>query len=118
MTSYKFRTNDPDRISLNAATSGVGKAIAFNDCRQVDWEIEGQGVITAGKVAIGSAHVPDYAGKWNELDLVDVSVLSGGGIIGGSSPMPPGGFVRGEIPITDPITGGGTITVRFNGLQN
>jgi hypothetical protein len=116
MTAYKFSPADSASISLNAATTGTGKAIAFNDCRQVNWLIEGQGTISGGTVVIESAHAYDYTGTWNELDTVDATTLSGGKLYGNTFPMPPGGFVRARI--SSDIQGGGAITARLNGLQN
>jgi hypothetical protein len=114
MTSYKFSPASSASISLNAATTGTGTAIAFNDCRQINWLIEGAGTIGAGTVVIESAHSQDYSGTWNELDSVDAITLSGGKLYGNTFPHVPGGFVR--IRISSNITGGGTITGRLNGL--
>jgi len=114
MTTYKFTPSDPASISLNAATTGTGTAIAFNDCRQVNWIVTGAGTISGGTVVIESSYDPTYVGVWNQLDSIDASTLSGGAAIGNTYPMPPGGFCRARI--SDPITGGGTIAVRLNGL--
>lgn len=115
MTSYKFSPGDEASISLNAVTTGTGRAIAFNDCRQVNWLVEGGGTIGAGTVVIESAHAQDYSGTWNELDSVDASTLSGGKLYGNTFPHVPGGFVRARIGSN--ITGGGSVTVRLNGLM-
>ena len=115
MTSYKFQPNSPASISLNAATAvAAGSAIAFNDCRQVNWLVEGAGTISSGTVIIESAHASDYSGTWNELDSVDASTLSGGKLYGNTFPHVPGGFVRARVSVE--IAGGGNITVRLNGL--
>jgi hypothetical protein len=116
MTSYKFSPGDSASISLDAATSGTGRAIAFNDCRQTNWLVEGIGTISSGTVIIESAHAQDYSGTWNELDNVDASTLSGGKLYGNTFPHVPGGFVRGRIPGGATIAGGGQITIRLNGL--
>ena len=115
MTTYKFSPGDSASISLNAATTGTGTAIPFNDSRQVNWLVEGAGTIGGGTVVIESAHAHAYAGTWNELDSVDASTLTGGALYGNTFPHVPGGFVRARI--SSNITGGGTITVRLNGLR-
>jgi hypothetical protein len=115
MTSYKFSPGDSASISLNLATTGTGIAIAFNDSRQVNWLVEGAGTIGSGTVVIESAHANDYSGTWNELDTVDASTLSGGKLYGNTFPHVPGGFVRARI--SSNIVGGGTVTVRLNGLM-
>lgn len=116
MSFYKFRPSDSASITLEDATTGTGRAIAFNDCRQVNWLVEGDGTISAGTVVIESAHASDYAGTWNELDSIDASTLTGGKLYGNTFPHVPGGFVRARI--SSDITGGGNVTVRLNGLQN
>ncbi len=115
MTTYKFSPGDSASISLNAVTTGTGTAIAFNDGRQVNWLVEGAGTIGAGTVVIESAHAHAYAGTWNELDSVDASTLTGGALYGNTFPHVPGGFVRARI--SSNITGGGSVTVRLNGLR-
>jgi hypothetical protein len=115
MTSYKFSPGDFASISLNAVTTGTGKAIPFNDCRQTNWLIQGEGTISAGTVVIESAHAFDYSGTWNELDVVDATTLTGGKLSGNTFPHVPGGFVRARIG--DDIEGGGTITAYLNGLR-
>lgn len=115
MTSYKFTPGDGASISLSAATTGTGKAIPFNDSRQVNWLVEGTGTISVGTVVIESAHAHDYAGTWKELDRIDASTLTGGALDGNTFPMIPGGFARGRI--VDNIEGGGNVTVRLNGLR-
>ena len=115
MTGYKFPPNSPASKSLDAVTAvAAGAAIAFNDSRQVNWLVEGSGTITSGTVVIESAHAADYSGTWNELDVIDASTLSGGKLYGNTFPHVPGGFVRARVSVQ--IDGGGTITVRLNGL--
>jgi hypothetical protein len=114
-TYYKFTPGSEAELSLNAATAvGAGKSKAFNDCRQTNWLVEGSGTISSGTVVIESAHAHDYAGTWNEIDSVDASTLSGNKLYGNTFPHVPGGFVRGRISAE--IQGGGSITVRLNGL--
>lgn len=115
MTYYKFSPGSDASISLDEVASGTGSAKAFNDCRQVNWLVEGDGTINGGTVIIESAHSLDYAGVWNELDVINAVDLTNGKLYGNTYPMPPGGFVRARIG--GPITGGGSITVRLNGLQ-
>lgn len=115
MTYYKFSPSGPASISLNEATAeAAGVALPFNDCRQVNWLCEGEGVIDGGVVIIESAHASDYSGTWNELDSIEAVTLTGGELYGDTYPMPPGAFVRGRI--AEEITGGGSVTVRINGL--
>jgi len=114
MTTYKFSPTDSASISLSGATTGTGSVKAFNDCRQVNWMVRGEGTIDGGTVVIESAHAQDYAGTWNQLDEIDATTLTGGALSGNTYPMPPGGFLRGRI--SSNITGGGSISVYLNGL--
>lgn len=114
MTYFKFTPGSDAEVSLEDATTGTGRALAFNDCRQVNWIIVSEGTISAGTVVIESAHAQDYAGVWNELDSLDATTLDGGKAYGNTYPMPPGGFVRARI--SSNITGGGSISARLNGL--
>jgi hypothetical protein len=114
MTYFKFTPGSDAEVSLEDSTTGTGRPIAFNDCRQVNWLIIGAGTISGGAVVIESAHAQDYSGTWNELDNLDATTLSGGKLYGNTFPMPPGAFVR--IRISSDITGGGTIEGRVNGL--
>ncbi len=114
MTTYKFSPSDAASVSLSAATSGTGTVKAFNDCRQVNWIVEGSGTIDGGVVKIECAASVDYSGTWHELDSIDAADLTGGKAYGNTFPMPPGGFLR--IRISSAITGGGNITGRLNGL--
>ncbi len=114
MVGYKYSPNSGADISLDAVTTGTGSVKALNDCRQCNWMFIGAGTITGGTVVVESATAIDYAGTWNELDTLTASDLSGGKATGGTYPMPPGGFVRGRV--SSNITGGGTITVKINGL--
>lgn len=88
----------------------------MQDCRQVTWTVKGVGTVTGGVVKIESADAQDYSGTWNELDSLDFSSSAltdseyqstyPGGI---------GGFFRARV--SSNVTGGGTITVSFNGLK-
>lgn len=114
MTTYKFSPGDSASISLNGVTTGTGSVKAFNDSRQVNWLVEGSGTIDGGTVIIESAHAQDYSGTWNELDSINAVDLTGNKLYGNTFPHVPGGFVRARIGSN--ITGGGTISVRLNGL--
>lgn len=114
MTTYKFSPTDSASVSLSGVTSGTGTVKAFNDCRQVNWIVEGAGTIDGGVVKIECAASQDYSGAWHELDSIDAATLTGGAAYGNTFPMVPGGFVRGRI--SSNITGGGNITVKLNGL--
>ena len=100
--------------SIDAATAiSNGTVKAMNTCRQVGWDIISAGTITDGTVKIESASTADYSGTWFELDTLEVVDLDGGDAYHGTYPGPLA-FVRGRIH--DTVTGGGTITVRINGL--
>lgn len=66
--------------SLNAATTGTGRAISFHDCRQVTWQtiyVAGAEP-TTGTVIIEQAPSADYAGTWNELaEIILTAVVTG-----------------------------------------
>lgn len=111
MAESKFLPNKVK--SLDAATSGTGTAIAFNDCRQVNWYTTTSGTISGGTIII--EHSPDasYAGTWTQLDSIAATDADTGA--GGYGTYPgPIGFLRARI--SSNITGGGTVTVYLNGL--
>lgn len=114
MVGYKYTPGSDAELSLDTVTTGTGSVKALNDCRQCNWLFVGAGTISGGTVKIESAAAPDYAGTWNELDSLTAADLTGGAASGGTYPMPPGGFVRARV--SSNITGGGTVTVRINGL--
>jgi|SRR5262245_1631421 len=114
--SFFSETDDTGGLSLNAATTGTGTAINFYDCRQVNWWVEGAGTISGGALVIESARRSTYSGTWHEIDAITASDLTGGKGYGGTFPFVPGGYLRARI--TSNITGGGTVTVYLNGLQN
>ncbi|HEU0179431.1 MAG TPA: hypothetical protein VFV58_34805 [Blastocatellia bacterium] len=111
---YAFRPNDLTvGKSLDAATTGTGQAIAFNDCRSINWVIQGNGAVGAGAVVIESSNDPNYAGVWMQV-VAPVTVVANAQV-GGKADFPPGGFVRARVTTT--VTGG-TVTVWLNGLKN
>lgn len=114
MIGYKFKPDDSQAESLAAATTGTGRALAFHECRQITWTVEGAGTISGGTVVIETADQIGYAGTWAELDSITASTLSGGASYVNTFPTSGSGFVRGRI--SSDITGGGDVTVRLNGL--
>lgn len=114
MLGTKYIPGSTDELSLNAVTTGTGTEHPMNDCRQVGWDVVGAGTISGGTVKIESAPTSSYSGTWNELDSVDASTLTGGAVYHGTYPGPLS-FVRARV--SSNITGGGSITVRFNGLM-
>lgn len=70
----------PGEASLSNATSGTGKAIALNDCRQVSWKVTytSGSAPTAGTVVIEQYTDPSFAGTWNQLDSISCANLSAG----------------------------------------
>lgn len=113
-TSSKFAPSSDDALSLNAATTGIGTVKPLNDCRQIVWDVEGAGTIAGGTLKIESnANSPSYSGTWNELDSIDLTTLSGGKAYHNTYPGMLA-FVRARLSIN--VTGGGSVTVRINGL--
>lgn len=108
---YKFKPADPEGASLSAATTGTGRAIPMQECRQIIWTVEGTGTVTGGTVKIETADSKDYAGTWYELDSLSPTSDAA---LAGTYPAASSGFVRARI--SSNITGGGTVTVRINGL--
>ena len=45
---YKFKPGDPEGASLLAVTTGTGKAIPMQECRQIIWTVEGNGTVSGG----------------------------------------------------------------------
>lgn len=114
MVGAKFSpANNADSRSLNAATTGTGTVIAFNDCRQVSWHAVTSGTISGGTIIIEHAPTADYAGTWNELDSISATAADAGSAGFGTYPGPIL-FVRARI--SSNITGGGNVTVYLNGL--
>jgi hypothetical protein len=113
MQGTKYIPGSEAELSLDAVTTGTGTEHPFNDCRQVGWDVLGDGAIADGEVTIESAPYSGYAGTWNQLDVIDATTLTGGAAYHGTYPGPLA-FVRGRV--SDNITGGGDVTVRLNGL--
>lgn len=105
--------NDPAAITLNGATTGTGKALPMNICRQIGWFTERTGTLTAGVYVIEWADSIDYAGTWREIAEINATDVETGDDGAGEYPGPKG-FVRARV--TTPIVGG-TITVYLNGLR-
>lgn len=104
----------PGVASLSAVTTGTGTAIAFNSCKQVSWFTTYSGTTSGGEITIEHAPTIDYAGTWQPLDVISAADLSTGAAGSGTYPGVLS-FVRARI--TSSITGGGTVTVYLNGLQ-
>lgn len=118
MLGKKFLPGSTDEISLSTSTSGTGTAIPLNDCRQTEWNTEYSGTITGGTIIVECASTPTFAGTWKQLDsFLAVDVVAGTAGMG-TFPGSPGGFTRFRVDSGSPITGGGTITGRVNGLLN
>ena len=115
-TGMKFNPTATDNISLNGVTTGTGTPIAMQDCRQISWTVKGVGIVTGGTVKIECADTQDYSGAWMELDSLDLSspVLTDS-LYQSTYPGSVGGFFRGRV--SSDVTGGGTVTVSFNGLK-
>lgn len=114
MVGNKFNNStDASSKSLDAATTGTGTAIPFQDCRQVGWFVTTSGMISGGTIIIEHAPTSNYAGTWYQLDSIAATDADTGA--GGLGTFPgPLQFVRARI--SSNITGGGNVTVRLNGL--
>jgi len=104
--------------SLIAATSGVGIAIPFHNCKQISWDTKPSTTGLTGTIVIEANTDPTATNGWFNLDTINAANLGGSGATGateGSGTTPPlGGFwVRANI--TTPIVGG-NVTVYLNGL--
>ncbi len=113
MIGKKYVPDSAANASLSAVTTGTGKAVAVNDCRQVEWFVTyvSGSAPTTGTVLIEHALTVDYAGVWNQLDSIDCSALSAGTAGFGTFPGPIG-FMRARI--TDNTDQ--AITAYINGL--
>ena len=100
-------------ICINAGTSGSGTAISMHNCRQVQWTVEGTGTISAGSLNVRSAASSANTATGNILDTIDCTTLSGGGTVQGTWPGPIQ-WMNGDF--ATPVSGGGSVTLRFNGL--
>jgi hypothetical protein len=112
MDQLKFRPGDVSGRVLNAVTTGTSQAIAFNDCRRVNWIVEGSAGVGAGAVTIETANDSAYGGTWAQVAAPITVVASAQ--LQGSADVPPGGWVRARVSTN--VTGG-TATVWLNGLQ-
>lgn len=112
MVGYKFNPNDTEAKTLDGVTTGTGKPIPMQDCRQTVWTIEGTGAISAGTIIIETADTFNYSGTWYPLETVNGTAVANQAyfntIVGGAS-----GFIRARIGTT---IAGGTVTVKINGL--
>jgi len=106
---------DTEAYSLSAVTTGTGTAKAMNHCRQVGWATEYSGTVSGGTILIEQSDQSGYSGTWNQLATIDAANLSAGTDGFGTYPGPMN-FIRARI--TSDITGGGTVSVRFNGELN
>lgn len=79
----------------------------------MQWTTTTSGTISGGTIVIEHSPVADYAGTWNQLDSFSATDADTGAAGYGSFPGPIG-FMRARI--TSNITGGGSVTVRLNGL--
>jgi hypothetical protein len=113
MPYSKFNWASDECISLDAVTTGTGRALQFNDCRHVRWFVETDSAPDAGVVAIEWAHSEDYAEAWNLLESITVTEIVAGTPARTVTAPGPIGFVRARVTTT--VTNG-TVTVRINGL--
>jgi hypothetical protein len=112
MSNWKYREGSQESKSLDAVTTGTGRAISFQDYNSVHWIIEGSAGVATGAVVIESATSQNFAGTWKLL-AGPVTVVANAQL-GDKFDFPPGAFVRARVS-TD-ITGG-TVTVYLNGLR-
>lgn len=101
--------------SLDAVTSGTGKAVPVHQCRQFSWVVTGAGTVTGGTLLIEVSDVEDYTGTWQEVDTLPfaTTALTNAKYIS-TFPNPMGCFVRGRVSAA--VTGGGNITVDIQGI--
>lgn len=104
----------PGVASLSAATTGTGRVIALNSCKQATWTTVPDGTVSGGTIVIEQASTPDYAGTWYLLDTIDAANAAAGTEGYGTFP---GVVAFARARISSDITGGGTVSVYFNGLQ-
>jgi len=108
---YKFNPGDAEGASLSAVTTGTGRAIPMQECRQIIWTVISSGTVSGGTVVVETADTQDYSGTWHELDSLTPSSNAS---YTNTYPAAAAGFVRARI--SSNITGGGNVTVRINGL--
>lgn len=104
----------PGFASLSAVTTGTGEPLALNSCKQGSWTTVTDGTVSGGTIVIEQASTRDYAGTWYVLDTIDAANAAAGTEGYGTYPGVIG-FLRPRI--TSDITGGGTVSVYLNGLQ-
>lgn len=104
----------PGFASLSAATTGTGKSFAANSCKQATWTTVCDGTVSGGTILIEQASSTDYAGTWYLLDTITAANASSGTEGYGTFPGVVA-FIRARI--SSDITGGGSVSVYFNGLQ-
>lgn len=107
----KFSPDSSVNASLNAVTTGTGRAIAVNDCRQVTWWTTYSVAPTVGTLIIEHAPSIDYAGTWNQLDSIDCANLSAGTEGAGTYPGTVS-FLRGRFS----VDADQAVTVYINGM--
>jgi len=111
MRGKKFSPDSSENASLNAVTTGTGKAIATNDLRQITWNAIYSVAPTVGTLVVEHAPTRDYAGTWQELDSIDCSALSAGTAGSGTYPGLLS-FVRGRFS----ADADQAVTLYINGL--
>jgi len=112
MSFWKYRPGAQESKSLDAATTGAGKAISYANYEKVQYLIQGNGAVGAGAVQIETAHDPTFSGTWSPVGT-PVTVVANAEV-GATVDAPPGGFVRARVTTT--VTGG-TVTVYLNAIQ-
>lgn len=111
MLGKKYTPDSAANASLLSATTGTGKAVAVNDCRQGEWFTAYVVAPSTGMIIIEHAPSYDYAGTWNQLALIDCSLLSAGTDGYGTYPAP-FGFIRARFSVDSDQA----LTVYINGL--
>lgn len=112
MVGYKFNPNDTEAKTLDGVTTGTGKPIPMQDCRQTFWTVEGAGAISAGTIIIETADTFDYSGTWHQLESVNGTAVANKSYVN-TTVGAASGFIRARIGTT---IAGGTVTVKINGL--
>ncbi len=113
MLGKKWTPDSSVNATINNTTTGTGRALPVNDCRQAEWftVYTSGSAPTTGTIIIEHAPSADYAGTWNQLDSIDCSLLSAGTAGYGTYPGPIA-FLRGRFSVdTDQA-----VTVYLNGL--
>lgn len=113
MLGKKWIPDSSVNATINNTTTGTGRALPVNDCRQAEWftvYVVGAEP-TSGSIIIEHAPSADYAGVWNLLDqFLAADVVAG---TGGYGTWPgPIAFVRGRFA----TAADQAVTVYINGL--